>query len=30
MTMTDERRLVTVLFAELVGFTGRSETSDPE
>ena len=28
--MTDERRLVTVLFADLVGFTGRSEASDPE
>ncbi len=30
MTITDERRLVTVLFADLVGFTGRSESSDPE
>ena len=30
MTITDERRLVTVLFADLVGFTGRSEQSDPE
>jgi adenylate cyclase len=30
MTMTDERRLVTVLFADLVGFTGRAERSDPE
>jgi adenylate cyclase len=28
--MTDERRLVTVLFADLVGFTGRAEQSDPE
>ena len=30
MTLTDERRLVTVLFADLVGFTGRAERSDPE
>ena len=30
MTITDERRLVTVLFADLVGFTGRAEQSDPE
>ena len=30
MTISDERRLVTVLFADLVGFTGRSEASDPE
>ncbi|HYI67828.1 MAG TPA: adenylate/guanylate cyclase domain-containing protein [Candidatus Limnocylindrales bacterium] len=30
MTPTDERRLVTVLFADLVGFTGRAESSDPE
>ncbi len=30
MTITDERRLVTVLFADLVGFTGRAESSDPE
>ena len=30
VTITDERRLVTVLFADLVGFTGRAETSDPE
>ncbi|MDQ2941701.1 MAG: AAA family ATPase [Chloroflexota bacterium] len=30
MTLADERRLVTVLFADLVGFTGRAETSDPE
>ena len=27
---TTERRLVTVLFADLVGFTGRSERADPE
>src|SRR5439155_3591785 len=26
----EERRLVTVLFADLVGFPGRSEASDPE
>jgi adenylate cyclase len=30
VTLADERRLVTVLFADLVGFTGRAETSDPE
>jgi adenylate cyclase len=30
VTLTDERRLVTALFADLVGFTGRAETSDPE
>ena len=30
MSITDERRLVTVLFADLVGFTGRAEASDPE
>ncbi len=30
MTLSDERRLVTVLFADLVGFTGRAEQSDPE
>ena len=30
VTLTDERRLVTVLFADLVGFTGRAELSDPE
>ena len=30
VTISDERRLVTVLFADLVGFTGRSESSDPE
>ncbi len=27
---TDERRVVTVLFADLVGFTGLAEDSDPE
>ncbi len=26
----DERRIATVLFADLVGFTGFSETTDPE
>ena len=30
MTITDERRLVSVLFADLVGFSGRAESSDPE
>ncbi len=30
VTIPDERRLVTVLFADLVGFTGRAEQSDPE
>ncbi len=30
VSITDERRLVTVLFADLVGFTGLSEMSDPE
>ncbi len=30
VTITDERRLVTVLFADLVGFTGRAEQADPE
>ncbi|HET7636855.1 MAG TPA: BREX system ATP-binding domain-containing protein, partial [Candidatus Limnocylindria bacterium] len=30
MTITDERRLVTVLFADLVGFTGHAENADPE
>lgn len=29
MTIPDERRLVTVLFADLVGFTGRAEQRDP-
>ena len=30
MTISEERRLVTVLFVDLVGFTSRSESSDPE
>lgn len=30
MTLIEERRLVTVLFADLVGFTGRADASDPE
>ena len=30
VTITDERRLVTVLFVDLVGFTGRAEQADPE
>jgi class 3 adenylate cyclase len=30
VTIADERRLVTVLFADLVGFTGRAEQADPE
>ncbi|HEX5396204.1 MAG TPA: BREX system ATP-binding domain-containing protein, partial [Candidatus Limnocylindria bacterium] len=30
MTLSDERRLVTILFADVVGFTGRAERSDPE
>jgi adenylate cyclase len=30
VTISDERRLVTVLFADLVGFTGRAESTDPE
>jgi adenylate cyclase len=30
MPLADERRLVTVLFADLVGFTGRAERTDPE
>ena len=30
VTISDERRLVSVLFADLVGFSGRAESSDPE
>lgn len=30
VTLVEERRLVTVLFADLVGFTGRADASDPE
>ena len=30
MTISDERRLVTVLFADMVGFSGRAESIDPE
>jgi class 3 adenylate cyclase len=30
VTISDERRLVTVLFADIVGFTGRAESADPE
>lgn len=30
MTFSEERRLVTVLFVDLVGFTTRSEATDPE
>jgi class 3 adenylate cyclase len=30
VTISEERRLVTVLFVDMVGFTGRTETSDPE
>ena len=30
MTITEERRLVTVLFVDMVGFTSRSESADPE
>ncbi len=30
VTIPEERRLVTVLFADLVGFTSRSDASDPE
>jgi class 3 adenylate cyclase/tetratricopeptide (TPR) repeat protein len=29
-TLTEERRLVTVLFCDLVGFTDRSDRADPE
>jgi adenylate cyclase len=30
VTISEERRLVTVLFVDIVGFTGRTEISDPE
>jgi adenylate cyclase len=30
VTIADERRLVTILFADLVGFSGRAEQADPE
>src|SRR6478752_6509403 len=30
VTRQDERRVATVLFADLVGFTGLSESADPE
>jgi adenylate cyclase len=30
VTISDERRLVTVLFADMVGFSGRAESADPE
>ena len=30
LVQTEERRIVTVLFADLVGFTGLSEGRDPE
>ena len=30
MTVSEERRLVTVLFVDLVGFTSRAESTDPE
>jgi adenylate cyclase len=30
MTISEERRLVTVLFVDMVGFTSRSESADPE
>src|SRR5262245_15254463 len=30
VTISEERRLVTVLFVDMVGFTSRTESSDPE
>lgn len=30
MNTPEDRRLVTVLFVDLVGFTGRAEAEDPE
>jgi class 3 adenylate cyclase len=30
VTLTDQPRLVTVHFADLVGFAGRSESAHPE
>jgi adenylate cyclase len=30
VTISEERRLVTALFVDMVGFTSRTETSDPE
>jgi adenylate cyclase len=30
VTISDERRLVSVLFADMVGFSGRAELGDPE
>jgi class 3 adenylate cyclase len=30
VALTEERKVVTVLFADLVGFTGRSERMDVE